>query len=118
MVGGSSKKNTDAGKRWMAEHPEASRDILDRLTTVVIDYLDAQINAGVHMVQVFEAMCARIDEPEFHEFAYPCAAPRGEIKARHPDVPLLGFARDAGAYGLERAEGGVRRDDRRQGHGR
>ena len=53
------------------------------------------------MVQVFEAMCEHIDQENFVEFAYPSLERIAkEIKARHPDIPLLGFARDA-PYGLE-----------------
>jgi uroporphyrinogen decarboxylase len=43
----------------------------------------------------------RYNKENFVEFAYPCIERIAtEIKARHPDVPLLGFARDA-PYGLE-----------------
>lgn len=100
MVGGASKKNNDAGMRWLQQYPEDSRMLLDQLTDVVINYLDKQVQCGAHMIQVFEAMGEFIEEKEFHEFAMPCMVKiAAEMRKRHPTIPLLNFPRDA-MYGL------------------
>ena len=52
MVGGSSKKNQEEGIKWLKNHPQASRELLDILTTTVIDYMSAQIEEGVDLMQV------------------------------------------------------------------
>ena len=38
---------------WLRDHPAESRQLLDLLTTVVIDYTSAQIEAGADMMQVW-----------------------------------------------------------------
>jgi uroporphyrinogen decarboxylase len=97
MVGGSSKKNQGEGMRWLKEHPEASTVLLDTLTTVVIDYLNAQVDAGADLLQVFEAMGEFIDQEHFYKYAMPCMARIArEVKAKHPSIPLLVFPRSAG----------------------
>ena len=100
MVGGSSKINQENGMKWLRNHPDESRKLLDLLTTVVIDYLSAQVDNGADMLQVFEAMGMFIDEDLFHEWAMPCMDRiASELKIRHPDIPLMAFPRGA-SYAL------------------
>ena len=96
MVGGSSKKNQRVGMEWLVNHPEASKELLGMLTTIVIEYMSEQVESGAHMLQLFEAMGMMIDEDEFGIYAMPCLETiASELKARYPDVPLMVFARGA-----------------------
>jgi uroporphyrinogen decarboxylase len=101
LLGGSSRANQHVPSSWLTAHPQESKALLELLTDVVIDYLGAQVAAGVDLIQVFEAMGEHISEQDFHAWALPCMARIAkELKERHPDVPLMVFPRGAG-YALE-----------------
>jgi len=96
MIGGSSRKNKDIGMKWLKEHPEASQKLLDILTKLITEYMAAQVEAGAHMLQLFEAMGMMLEKNEFEEFALPCLEKIAkELKSRYPDVPLMVFSRGA-----------------------
>lgn len=100
IVGGSSKKNQENGERWLKEHPEASKALLDSLGDIVIEYLSAQVKAGAQMLQVFEAMGMFIGPESMEKHAMPqMERIAATLKQRHPEVPLLVFPRGA-AYAL------------------
>ena len=71
MVGGSSKSGQKNGVNWLLNHPVESKKLLDLLTTVVIDYMSAQVDAGADLLQLFEAMGMFIEEDLFYRWAMP-----------------------------------------------
>jgi len=101
LLGGTSKKNKTIGSDWLQQHPVESTLLLERLTTVVIDYLSAQIDAGADIIQVFEAMGDFINPEHFNTFAMPCLVRiASELKLKYPEIPLMVFPKGA-SYSLE-----------------
>jgi uroporphyrinogen decarboxylase len=55
LVGGGAEREAIALKRMIHREPELAAGLFERLTTMTIDYLGAQVDAGVQAVQVFDS---------------------------------------------------------------
>ncbi|MBW2396033.1 MAG: uroporphyrinogen decarboxylase [Deltaproteobacteria bacterium] len=58
-------------RQRMADEPELIDALLGRLATMTIDYLNAQIRAGVQVVQLFDTWAGTLDEETYRRFVLP-----------------------------------------------
>jgi uroporphyrinogen decarboxylase len=73
--------------------------LIDRLVTESIDYLCAQVDAGAQVVQIFDSWAGDLVGSELDEFVLkPIAAVISGVKIRHPDLPVIVFARGIGIH--------------------
>lgn len=49
MIEGGGSTTHSKAKRWLYRHPEASHDLLKRLTDVIVEYLLGQVKAGAQV---------------------------------------------------------------------
>jgi uroporphyrinogen decarboxylase len=71
--------------------------LIDRLVTESIDYLSAQADAGAQAVQIFDSWAGDLVGSELEDFVLkPIGAIVAGVKARHPDLPIIVFARGIG----------------------
>jgi uroporphyrinogen decarboxylase len=76
-------------KSLMYGHPDAWHRLCDRFATIVGNYLNAQIDAGVDAVQVFDSWVGTLSASDYREFALPHS--QGIFNAISGRVPTIHF---------------------------
>ena len=103
-IEGGHSNNFALTKSLMYGDPAAWHRFADKLATIVGDYLIAQIDAGVDVVQVFDSWVGALNEADYREFALPhtqkiFAAVAGRVPTIHFGVAsasILHVMREAG----------------------
>ena len=97
MIAGRGTPDQGPAHALMAEDPATFDTLIARLTEATIAYLSAQIEAGAEVVKLFDSWAGSLKGAAFDRYAL---APAREIvaalKARHPEIPVIVFPREAG----------------------
>jgi len=71
MVEGKGSKSFDKAKQFCFTSPELAHKLLQKITDVTITYLNAQVDAGADLVQVFDSWSGMLSPADFKTFAQP-----------------------------------------------
>lgn len=89
IEGGSSREFLNT-KTMMYSAPEVWRALMDKLSTVLADYLVAQIRAGAQAVQIFDSWVGALSPQDYENFVLPYSQ-RVLDAARAENVPVIHF---------------------------
>lgn len=97
MVAGRGTPDQAPAKDWAYGDPAGFSKLIEMLVIATVEYLDRQIAAGAEAVQIFDSWAGSLPEHEFRQWVIaPTQRIVEQIKARWPDVPVIGFPRGAG----------------------
>ena len=79
-------------KSMMHRDPSLFHDVMDRLTTSAITFIDAQLRAGAQAFQLFDSWAGSLSLTDYRRFVLPHSTRVfAELRARHPDAPCVHF---------------------------
>ncbi len=97
MIAGRGTPDQGPAHRLKDENPEVFDRLIDRITEATIDYLSMQVDAGAEVVKLFDSWAGSLKGADFDRYALePAKKIIAALKARHPDLPIIAFPREAG----------------------
>ncbi|MEM1195057.1 MAG: uroporphyrinogen decarboxylase [Pseudomonadota bacterium] len=98
MVAGEGSKDQGPARLLAYRDPARMQAICDAIAEVSITYLRGQIDAGAEAVQLFDSWSGSLAPDEFERWVIASNSKiTAAIKASHPDTPVIGFPKGAGA---------------------
>lgn len=97
MIAGKGSREQAEARRFAYRDPRGFQAIIDAIIALTVEYLAGQIEAGVEAVQLFDSWAGSLSPAQFEKWV---VAPNAEIvarlKARCPQIPVIGFPKGAG----------------------
>jgi uroporphyrinogen decarboxylase len=93
MIEGKGSKTFSKARKFLYTNPDLAHELLQRITNVTIKYLNTQISAGCHMVQLFDSWAGILGQEQYETFGLKYI---NQIADSIIQVPLTIFAK--GAY--------------------
>jgi uroporphyrinogen decarboxylase len=98
MVAGQGSREQAEARRYAYADPAAFAEIVEAIAAMTIDYLSGQIRAGAEAVQLFDSWAGSLSPDQFERWVIaPNARIVAGLKALHPETPIIGFPKGAGA---------------------
>jgi uroporphyrinogen decarboxylase len=97
MVAGQGSREQAEARRLAYADPGKFGAIIGRIEEVTLEYLSGQIQAGAEAVQLFDSWAGSLSPAQFERWVIgPTARIVGQLRERHPNVPVIGFPKGAG----------------------
>lgn len=103
LIEGRPSRDFTMAKAFMYREREAWHDLMERLSGMVVAYLQAQVEAGADVVQVFDSWVGGLGPADYREFVQPHLR---RIFAALGDVPAIHFGTGTAALLKLMAEAG------------
>lgn len=98
MIAGEGSKDHGPARLLAYRDPARLQTIIDAIIDVSVTYLRGQIDAGAEAVQLFDSWAGSLAPDQFEKWVIaPNAAITAKLKQSHPDTPVIGFPKGAGA---------------------
>ena len=97
MIEGRTSRDFKKAKSFMYNYPDAFKDLLDKLSDMLIEYLNFQIESGADAVQIFDSWGGYLSPDDYREFALPPV--KKIIKGIKRDYqPVIHFTRGVAGF--------------------
>jgi uroporphyrinogen decarboxylase len=97
LIEGRGSRNFDSCKKFIHTYPDAADELFDFLTGILARYLEAQIDAGADVVQVFESWGGVLSHDDFRRHSVaPVSRIFSDLKSKN--VPRIYFVNNVAPY--------------------
>jgi uroporphyrinogen decarboxylase len=95
MVEGKSSRDFSKMMVMMYDEPESTHQLLQKLTSAVCTYLEAQINAGANVIMLFDTWGGLLGAQNFITFSLNYMQNIVKyLKEKHPHIPIIIFTKN------------------------